>query len=209
MKRTAIKSKCKNRCGNPAKFNLPNDLGMAFCSSACVNEFAAKVVRKERQVRVIRDNKEIKARKEKLNDTVSHWTKKAQVAFNRFIRERDILEPCISCGKYDHEIKSSGVGGKWDCGHYKTRGAYPELRFHELNAHKQCKSCNGGSGKFAKKARTVSEEYERRLRIKIGDASVDMLNGPHELPRYRVDALKEIEALYKLKYKQIKSVDNE
>ena len=46
---------------------------------------------------------------------MSHWTKKAQVAFNAYIRERDILEPCISCGKHDHEIKSSGVGGKWDC----------------------------------------------------------------------------------------------
>jgi hypothetical protein len=202
MKRTAIKSKCANRCGEYASFSVP--LGKAFCSMTCCTSFAAKVVRKEKQVIIVRDNKEIKARKAKLNETVSHWTKKAQVAFNAYIRERDILDPCISCGKHDHEIKSGGVGGKWDCGHYKTRGAFPELRFHELNAHKQCKSCNGGSGKFAKKARTVGEEYERRLRIKIGDTSVDMLNGYHELPRYRVDALKEIEKRYKDKLKTLR-----
>tara|TARA_R110002020_G_scaffold98979_2_gene235228 strand:+ start:87 stop:683 length:597 start_codon:yes stop_codon:yes gene_type:complete len=198
-----MKRKCANRCGEYAKFSVP--MGKAFCSTACCTSFAAKIVRKEKQVVIVRDKKEIKARKDKLNETVKHWTKKAQVAFNKFIRERDINEPCISCGRYDHEINYHGVGGKWDCGHYKTRGAFPELRFNELNAHKQCKSCNGGSGKFAKKARTVGEEYERRLRIKIGDVAVDMLNGPHDLPRYRVQDLKEIESTYKLKYKEIKA----
>ena len=145
------------------------------------------------------------ARELKANDR-SYRLAQAQIWFNKFIRLRDRFEDCISCGRSENEIENT-VGGKWDCGHFKTRGAYPELRFEELNAHKQCKKCNGGSGKFAKKNRTVSQEYEQRLIQKIGQENVDWLNGYHEPKNYTIDDLWEIERHYKRKCKELETYE--
>jgi hypothetical protein len=131
-----------------------------------------------------------------LDDDASHWTKNARRQFNRFIRLRDQLEPCISCGRREVEWTR---GGNWDCGHFRSVGAMPQLRFEELNAHKQCKSCNGGSSKYARKGETVSKEYERNLAKKIGDLKMVWLKGPHPAKHYRVDDLKEIYRTYRLK----------
>ena len=149
---------------------------------------------KELQAKAFR--KETRQRKEAIL-TVSDWTKKAQVEFNRYIRQRDKDLPCISCGRHDAEIKESFRGGKWDAGHFLSRGAFPELRFEPDNCHRQCKSCNGGSGRFAKKDRTVSQEYRRRLVDRIGILRVEEVERPHPAKRYRVDDLKEIHQKYK------------
>ncbi len=84
----------------------------------------------------------------------------AQKAFNAYIRARDAALPCISCGETNPPDLH---GGQWDCGHFKTVGAYPELRFEERNAHKQCKSCNAGAGKYTAKELTVAQQYEAGL----------------------------------------------
>jgi len=128
--------------------------------------------------------------------------REAQKAFNAFIRKRDELEPCISCGGTQLDVPYLR-GGYWDCGHFKTVGGFPELRFEELNAHKQCKSCNGGSGRFARKDRTVSDEYKKRLAEKIGQESYAWLNGPHDAKNYTCADFKEIELKYKKKLKQL------
>lgn len=78
--------------------------------------------------------------------TRGDYIKKAQSAFNAFIRERDEGKPCPSCGTYHPPMI---FGGQWDCGHFMGVGARPELRFEEKNAYRQCKACNGGSGRFA------------------------------------------------------------
>ena len=65
---------------------------------------------------------------------LSYFHSKAQAAFNTYIRTRDAEQPCISCGRH-HE-------GKYDAGHYRTRGASPATRYDETNCHKQCVSCN-------------------------------------------------------------------
>jgi len=128
--------------------------------------------------------------------------REAQNAFNKFIRKRDENLPCISCGGTQLDV-SYLRGGYWDCGHFKTVGGFPELRFEELNAHKQCKSCNGGSGRFAKKDRTVSEEYKIRLAKKIGQEAYDWLSGPHKPNNYTCADFKEIELKYKKKLKEL------
>jgi hypothetical protein len=71
-----------------------------------------------------------KAKRELKDNDKSFQTKKTQTIFNRFIRLRDSDEPCISCGNHHT--------GRYDAGHYLSAGAYPELRFHPLNCHKQC-----------------------------------------------------------------------
>lgn len=121
-------------------------------------------------------------------------TREAQKEFNRFIRERDHEEPCISCGTYRPK---SGSRGAWDAGHYLTTGARPELRFNEDNCHKQCKQCNSHfSGNVA--------AYRLRLMEKIGVVRVEQLEGPHDLPHWTREDLINIKKKYRRKANDLK-----
>lgn len=57
--------------------------------------------------------------------------KKAQIVFNRYIRERDQDKGCISCG-----------GEVTEAGHYYSQGHHSALRFNEVNTNGQCTRCN-------------------------------------------------------------------
>jgi hypothetical protein len=145
--------------------------------------------------------------------TRSDYVQDAQKAFNLYIRTRDIGCPCISCLRTEAEIEqayilSNKTGGAWDCGHFLTVGGHIELRFNTLNAYRQCKSCNGGSGKYTAKNTTVSLQYEYNLRLKIGDEKVDYLKGPHEIKKYTIDQLVRIRKIFTLKTKWLKYVQS-
>jgi hypothetical protein len=131
--------------------------------------------------------------------TKAQWIRECQQIFNKYIRLRDHDKPCISCGKSDVEWTP---GGMWDCGHFISIGSHPELRFVELNAYKQCKKCNGGSGRFAKKHHTVSKQYRENLIEKIGIEKVEWLEGPHEPKRYTIEDLQSIKAEYTRKARE-------
>ena len=177
-----LKPKTCKGCGD--KF-VPDRPLQVVCSVPCAWAYAGKENAKT-------DRRLTRAAKAKLK-TRAQWMKEAQAAFNKFIRLRDAGQPCISCGRVEVEWTR---GGAWDCGHFLGRGAYPELRFEELNAHKQCKSCNGGSAKYAKKGRTVSKEYQARLIERVGQDKVDWLKGPHEPKHYTIDDLKAVKSHY-------------
>ena len=128
-----------------------------------------------------------KARKERLKSK-GDWAKEAQREFNRFIRLRDTHLPCISCGRH-HE-------GQYHAGHYRTVGAHPELRFEELNCHKQCSACNNHkSGNIV--------EYRIRLLSRIGEDRLQWLEGPHDPKKYTIEQLREIKEFYKTKANQL------
>jgi len=57
--------------------------------------------------------------------------KKAQIVFNRWIRNRDKEKGCISCGS---EVTEAG--------HYYSQGHHSALRFNEVNTNGQCTRCN-------------------------------------------------------------------
>ena len=154
-------------------------------------------VRQEQQRRA---RKRLRADKLRIKPK-SKWMSEAQAAFNAFVRLRDHRQPCISCGIINLPEKH---GGSWDCGHYLTRGAHPELRFEELNAHRQCKRCNGGAGRFSSKSHTVQQAYRVNLVEKIGLGSVEWLEGPHEPKKYTIDDLIEIKAEYQKKRRELK-----
>jgi hypothetical protein len=181
-----VKRKCANRCKREARFTTP---GLkAFCSTECASEFAKKEVTKEYAKEEKAKRKELRARKDKLNETVPHWTKKVQTEFNKYVRLRDKNMPCISCGK--EATKEFLTGSGWDCGHYRSVGSSPELRFEPLNAHKQCVKCN----QF-KSGNVV--EYRIELARRIGPKNLEWLEGPHEPKRYRVPELKELHEHFK------------
>jgi len=147
--------------------------------------------------------KETRDRKKKLK-TKAQWIKDAQNnAFNPYIRKRDEDLPCISCGRMDYEITENYTGGKWDCGHFKTVGGFPELRFHPMNAHKQCKSCNGGSGKYTKKDKSVAINYRQNLIDRIGIEMVEYLEGPHKAQNWTIEDIVGIKQYYKDLIKQL------
>ena len=193
--------KCKI-CKAPAIYQTAQMA--AFCSPEHGYELSRQAIDKRRKAAEKKAVAEIRARKAALNDTVGYWTKKAQFAFNAWVRWRDRDRSCISCGKQGAEQIHGGV---WDAGHYRSVGAAPELRFELLNCHKQCKSCNAGSGKYTRKAGTVSASYRENLISRIGLDKVEWLEGPHEPKRYRVEDLKAIAKHYRQKLREEKAND--
>lgn len=121
---------------------------------------------------------------------ISYWMKRAQSAFNAWVRARDAGQPCISCGRI-HQ-------GQNHAGHYRPAGSNPELRFEPDNCHLQCAPCNSHlSGNLGK--------YRPALIAKIGLERVEWLEGPHEPKRYRKEDYQTIESEYKAKLKELQS----
>ena len=111
----------------------------------------------------------------------SYWMRRCQTEFNKYIRNRDKKDPCISCNRH-HD-------GQYHAGHYKTVGGHPALRFCEDNCHKQCSVCNNyKSGNLS--------EYRSNLLIKIGLDRVEWLEGPHDPVKYTIEDLQEMLSKY-------------
>lgn len=171
------------------KFEAKYFLQKACLKPKCLAEWA-KLERERKADKV----HAAKKRSFKDNDK-SLRTKSAQTAFNAFIRARDALLPCLSCLEFREETAKS-KGSNFHAGHYKSVGAKAELRFEELNCHKQCAHCNNFlSGNM--------ENYRLNLIDKIGLDKVEWLEGPHEPRKYTCAELKKIELNYKLKLKEL------
>lgn len=113
----------------------------------------------------------------------------AKAACHKYIRERDKNDGCICCGRQ--------LGNKFDAGHFLESGNNSFLRYHEDNIHAQSVHCNlykGGD----------SGDYERNLRIKIGDDRVDyLLANKGGVVKRTAEDYKAIELYYKEKLKEL------
>lgn len=174
---------------------LPKYKSQATClSDVCKKE-------QKRQDKLAREEKQaIRKRKEKLK-TRSDYMKEAQSAFNAFIRERDKHEVCICCGL---PLNSSGqvpsIGGGYDCGHYRSVGSAPHLRFDERNAHAQRKQCNRwGSGRAV--------DYRLGLIQRIGVEAVEALESDQSVKKWTKEELIEIRDTYKARLKALKQAE--
>jgi hypothetical protein len=76
-----------------------------------------------------------------------------------------------------------------DCGHYRSVGSAPHLRFTENNAHAQRKQCNQFGG-----GRAV--DYRIGLIKRIGMEAVEQLEADQEDRKYSVQDLKEMKTMY-------------
>jgi hypothetical protein len=117
--------------------------------------------------------------------TASDWLKIAQQTFNKFIRERDKGQMCISCGQHINGVKHAS--------HYYSAGGHSNVRFNENNVHVSCYKCNVQlSGNLL--------NYQIAIRDKIGGEELMKL---HELAhiekKWSIDELKEIIKIYKEK----------
>lgn len=157
---------------------------------ACWPECAAEYAKRER---VKKERKEIRARKAAIKPR-SAWIKDAQAAFNAYIRERDKARPCICCGQ---PLTAEAVGGGYDCGHYRSTGSAPHLRFDERNAHGQRKVCNRwGAGRAV--------DYRIGLIARIGLSELEAIESDNAPRKYSIDDLKRIKSEYKQKLKCLK-----
>lgn len=117
-----------------------------------------------------------------------------QKAFNSFIRARDAGKLCISC---DTPLPSEGVGGAFDCGHYRSVGSAPHMRFVEENAHGQCKHCNRHlAGNHV--------AYRAGLLNRIGLHAVDRLEADQTLRKYSKEGLIEMTRYYNAETRKLK-----
>jgi len=189
MLTATLKPKECRQCGTSF---IPFRFAAKVCSPTCARRYVAETKKAEKV-----SDRAKKAEQEPINKLKAA----AQTAFNEFIRTRDADLPCISCDETNPPMKP---GGQWDAGHFLSRGAYPELRYDEDNCHKQCKTCNGGGGKFAHKARTVAEEYETRLIARIGADRVARLKGPHDIVKWDRDTLRQIKVIYRAKTRELR-----
>ena len=133
--------------------------------------------------------KRIKVMRESLK-SISKYKSEAQVPFNKYIRLRDQLEPCISCDRVNdgtHQRHAS---------HYRSVGASQRLRFDEQNVHASCAQCNNSkSGNIV--------EYRLRLIKKIGVDGVDWLESQNQPRKDTKEELIEIKNSYKDKVKKL------
>ena len=156
-----------------------------WCSIDCAVKYGLDQVQAKRKKETNRMRREFNEKDR------SYQIKKAQAAFNAYIRTRDAGKPCISCKK--------NSGAKMNAGHYLSVGAHPELRFEPDNCHLQCEWCNSYlSGNIAR--------YRINLIEKIGLEKVEWLEGPHEPKNYTLDDIKEITRKFKAKTKKLKNI---
>lgn len=128
----------------------------------------------------------------KKNKSLPSIKKEAQQAFNAYIRARDHYLPCISSGN-----PASIGSNEFDCGHYKSVGSAPHLRFNLHNAHKQSKHDNCYlSGNIV--------EYRKNLIDRIGIDKVEALESNYEYRKFDKEYCRRIKKIFNKKTKMRK-----
>lgn len=172
----------KKKCKNCKEWFEPERDNQLVCSNVDCAITYGKVLREKQQRQAKKAFNQ--SDKSKLRET-------AQATFNKYIRLRDKDLPCVSCGHTD--------GRQFHAGHFKSAGQNPQLRFNELNCHKQCSLCNNyKSGNLA--------EYRIELINRIGIKNVEALESDRSVKKYSVDDYKNIIVKYKQKIKELENV---
>ena len=154
---------CKNKF-IPIRFN------MKYCiETECLRAFSEEIKQKTW--------KETKTRMKTELKTTQDWLKEAQTIFNKYIRERDNGQLCISCNT---------IPKKKNAGHYFSSGGHSNVRFDEDNVHLQCEHCNTFlSGNLL--------NYQIGIEKRIGAERLIELQGKaHKEKKWSVEELKEI-----------------
>lgn len=118
-----------------------------------------------------------------------------QKAFNAVVRQRDQGQPCICCGRTSE--KTYLTGSNWDCGHFRSTGSAPHLRFNFDNAHRQLVYCNRhGAGRAV--------DYRLGLIARIGLARVEALEADNTPAKWTHDELRQMAKQFRAQLKQLK-----
>ena len=172
------------KCKACSEIFIPARPLQRVCSASCALKHARALTEKKQAKEQAQERK---ATREKLQalQTKPQLLKKAQTAFNAFIRARDAGKPCISCGR-----PLGTEPNTYDCGHYRSVGSAPHMRFVEDNAHGQCKHCNNHlAGNHV--------EYRKGLIERVGARTVELIEADSTLRKYTHEGLIEIARHYR------------
>ena len=171
--------KCRNpECG---EYFTPARPLQVVCCYRCGLAVAARVHEKKLAAQAKIERAKDREKQDALRPR-RDWIKLCQVAFNSMIRERDRLRPCICCGR---NLSDPRFGGGYDCGHYRSTGSAPHLRFDQRNAHAQLKHCNRYMS-----GRAV--DYRIGLIHRYGLEMVEQLESDQAPRKYEIDDLREM-----------------
>lgn len=170
MLTVTLKAKTCQHCGS---MFTPQRLMAQVCSPTCARRLVDAKKKAEKA--------QIKARKEAIK-TYSEWKADAQKAVNEYVRLRDWGKPCISCQR------------PWDttfqAGHFRSRGAAPQLALDPRNIAGQCVQCN--LHKHGNQAAFRLGLVERE-----GVAHVEALESENEPLKLTVDELRQVKVIHK------------
>jgi hypothetical protein len=143
---------------------------------------------KQKAKRAKADRADTKTRKEAIK-THAEWKADAQKAVNDFVRLRDADLPCISCGRF-HD-------GAWHAGHFRSRGAAPQLALDPRNVHRQCAPCN-----LYLHGNQIA--YRAGLVARYGSDYVDAIESENEPLKLTIDELRQIKTIYRAKTRALR-----
>lgn len=173
-------AKCKFCKKQFTQFNSLNKV----CSIKCAIELGKL---KPAKVNYKRVNSQLKSEAKEKLETYSQKVNKVKVIFQKWIRERDKNEPCISCGT----TKAS----MWHASHFKKAETFSGVIFHELNVWRSCSKCNiflNGN----------ELKYRENLVKKIGVEQVEALEqfaNETRTKKWTIEELQLIKNKYKIK----------
>lgn len=187
--------------------------GQEVCGYQCgLNLTRYRDARKLKRQRLLA-TRELRARREAAKTPSQLWNaecQRAQKAVCAYVRVRDRMEPCLSCGASIQEVESGPwrPGGYWDGAHFLSKAAMPSIRFNTWNIHKTCKICNGGENRYrhAGKANSVKAGYRAGLIRKIGLERVEWLEGPHPILQPDIEYLERIKTIFTRRTKHLKKI---
>jgi endogenous inhibitor of DNA gyrase (YacG/DUF329 family) len=197
-----MKSKSRKCSQCKKKVEAENTFGQglrAFCSMECLmlftkSEKGKQAIRKS----IVKQDRKDRAEVKEKQKSRSQWLSEAQSAFNAYVRWRDRHEGCISCGRH----VGNKYGGNYDCGHFRSRGSAPHLRFNLWNAHKQCVRCNRYlSGNVS--------EYRVSLIWKLGHEKVEYLECLQHGVEHDINYAKRVKSVFTRLLKHRKKMKGE
>jgi hypothetical protein len=181
---TKIKPKKCRECKNDF---LPTRPLQVVCSLSC----SISLAKKKQELKEEKDWQKRKKEGKEAIKKLSEYESEARKEFQKWIRMRDIAEPCISCGCTE---------AKWDAGHWWKAELYSGLIFNEDNVNKQCsRPCN-------KDYHGNEANYRIGLIKKIGEERVKWLEENKDRLRsysWTKEELIEIKNTYKQKLKEL------
>ena len=172
----------------------PSQPFVTWCSFECGAVIAQDKLAKKKAKAALQDRRETKEKLEKFKG-LPYWISETQKVFNQYVRLRDQLagHTCISSGK-----PLDWSGNNVDCGHFRSRGSAPHLKFDERNAHAQSKYENRYlSGNIT--------GYRIGLIARIGLEAVEALEADQTPRKYTITDLQALKAQYAAKIKELKA----
>jgi len=164
-----------------------------LCSGACATKHMLAQNVKKKAKEQLEDRRETKKKLDAIK-SIPKLIAEAQAEFNAFIRERDKDQLCICCNK---PYGTNALGGNFDAGHFRTRGAAGHLRFNEDNCFGQRKYCNTYH----------AGDFRAGVIKRIGLVRTLAVENNNDIKKWTREDLIEIKNKYKLKTKELKSVE--